>query len=229
MSLLPILYSFRRCPYAIRARLALCQAGVTVQLREVDLRHKPAAMLDISPGATVPVLVGGPGAVWTQSLDIMRWALARNDRDHWLTRGDNAVNQRLVDTNDGDFKQALDRYKYASRHPQRRQADYRDDAVACLIAPLEATLAHGDYLGGKGPCWADAAVFPFVRQFAAVDAAWWREGPWPATQRWLHGWQDSALFALCMQPYTVWQVTDAPVRFPPDLTRPASSLFNPGP
>lgn len=212
---LPILYSFRRCPYAIRARLALCQAGVPVELREVDLRHKPAALLALSPAATVPVLDGGPGAVLVQSLDIMRWALARNDRDRWLTRGDAAGNQHLVDTTDGAFKQALDRYKYASRHPQRSAAEYRDDAVACLVEPLEAVLATADYLGGDRPCWADAAVFPFVRQFAAVDSGWWRDAPWCATRRWLQDWQGSALFAVCMHKYTPWQPGDAPTRFPP--------------
>ena len=212
---LPILYSFRRCPYAIRARLALCQAGVPVELREVDLKRKPPALLAVSSAATVPVLDAGPGAVLVHSLDIMRWALAQSDGDRWLARGDAGLNQRLVDTNDGDFKHALDRYKYANRHPLRSQAAYRDEAVACLIEPLEAALARADYLGGSLPCWADVAVFPFVRQFAGVDPAWWREAPLPAMRRWLNGWQDSALFALCMHKYAVWTPSDEPTRFPP--------------
>jgi glutathione S-transferase len=215
MNVLPILYSFRRCPYAIRARLALCQAGITVELREVDLQRKPPALLAVSAAATVPVLDAGEGVVLLQSLDIMRWALGQSDRDHWMARGDAAFNQRLVDTTDGDFKHALDRYKYANRHPQRSQADYRNDAVACLIEPLEEALARDNYLGGSLPCWADAAVFPFIRQFAGVDAAWWREVPLPATRRWLQGWQDSALFALCMHKYAVWTPSDPPTRFPP--------------
>ena len=212
---LPILYSFRRCPYAMRARLALCQAGVSVELREVDLKHKPAALLAISPAATVPAMDTGAGETLVQSLDIMRWALRHNDPDHWLTRGDPDGNQRLVAINDGDFKQALDRYKYPNRHPQRSQADYRDDAVACLIEPLEAALVAQGFLGGDLPCWADAAIFPFVRQFAAVDAAWWRVGPWPATRNWLQGWQESALFAVCMHKYAVWTPAVAPTLFPP--------------
>ena len=129
MNTLPILYSFRRCPYAIRARLALCQAGVPVELREVDLKRKPPALLAVSSAATVPVLDAGPGAVLVHSLDIMRWALAQSDGDRWLARGDAGLNQRLVDTNDGDFKHALDRYKYANRHPLRSQAAYRDEAA----------------------------------------------------------------------------------------------------
>lgn len=212
---LPILYSFRRCPYAIRARLALCQAGVSVELREVDLKHKPAALLALSPAATVPVLDAGDGAVLVHSLDILRWALGHNDPDAWLTRGDPAVNQHLVDTNDGDFKQALDRYKYANRHPQRTQADYREDAVACLIAPLETALAGQGYLGGDRPCWADAAIFPFVRQFAGVDAAWWHTAPWPATRGWLERWQQGSLFAVCMDKVAVWAPSSSAVLFPP--------------
>ena len=212
---LPILYSFRRCPYAIRARLALCQAGVSVELREVDLKHKPAALLAVSPAATVPVLEPGDGTVLVQSVDIMHWALRHNDPDGWLTRGDADMQQQWVDTNDREFKQALDRYKYANRHPQRTQADYREDAVACLIAPLEAALAGQDHLGGELPCWADAAIFPFVRQFAGVDPAWWHTAPWPATRRWLEHWQQGSLFAMCMHKVTVWAPSSSPVLFPP--------------
>ena len=198
----------------MRARLALCQAGVPVELREVDLKRKPAALLALSPAATVPVLDVEPGTVLVQSLDILRWALAQRDTEHWLTRGDSAFNQWLVHTNDGDFKQALDRYKYANRHPQRTQADYREDAVRLLIAPLEAKLGQGRFVGGDGPCWADVAVFPFVRQFAAVDAAWWDSSPWTTTRHWLRGWQDSPLFSDCMSKQAVWTPGDTPVRFP---------------
>ena len=122
-----------------------------------------------------------------------------------------------MDINDGDFKLALDRYKYANRHPQRSQTDYREEAAACLIEPLEAVLTAGGYMGGSRPCWADAAVFPFVRQFAGVDPGWWHAAPLPATRRWLQGWQDSALFAMCMHKHAVWTASDAPTRFPPLL------------
>lgn len=211
---LPILYSFRRCPYAIRARLALCQAGVPVELREVDLKRKPAALLVVSPQATVPVLVTETAGVLTQSLDIMHWALAQAGDAGWLQRGDGALARQLVSTTDSDFKHWLDHYKYPERHPDRAQTAYRDEAVRCLIEPLEAALLASGHLGGDGPCWADAAVFPFVRQFAAVDAAWWTASPWPASQRWLTGWQTSALFDTCMQKYPVWQPGDTPQRFP---------------
>lgn len=213
-SALPILYSFRRCPYAIRARLALHHAGLTVELREVDLKRKPAELLAVSPQATVPVLVTPSGHVITQSLDIMQWALAQARDASWLQRGDSATLRQLVQVNDSGFKQALDRYKYPERHPERGQAAYRDEAVRCLLEPLEAALLANEHLGGDCPCWADAAVFPFVRQFAAVDAAWWTAAPWPATQRWLAHWQSSALFLACMAKYPVWQAGDAPRYFP---------------
>lgn len=212
---LPILYSFRRCPYAIRARLALCQAGVPVELREVVLSRKPAAMLATSPAGTVPVLQLASGEVIAQSLDIMRWALAQHDAHGWLARGDTPEQRALTDTCDGAFKHALDRYKYAERHPERSAQAWRDDAVACLIAPLEARLCATPQLGGDQPGLADAAIFPFVRQFAAVDPAWWVASPWEATRRWHDAWATSALMATCMHKFAPWQ-PGAPVTvFPP--------------
>jgi glutathione S-transferase len=217
---LPILYSFRRCPYAIRARLALLQAGQRVALREVDLKHKPAAMLAIAPAATVPVLDLGGGTVLTESLDIMRWALEQHDPDNWLVRGNSEHLQRLLNATDGAFKQALDRYKYAERHPQRPPGAYRDEAVQALIGPLEATLATTLFLGGPKPCWVDAAVFPFVRQFAAVDASWWLSSPWAATRQWLDGWLASTLFVDCMRARRpAWQPGDPVEHFPDGPSR----------
>jgi glutathione S-transferase len=212
---LPILYSFRRCPYAIRARLALCQAGVSVELREVALSNKPADMLMASPAGTVPVLQLPSGEVIAQSRDIMRWALAQHDAGGWLARGDTPGQRALTDTCDGAFKHALDRYKYAERHPERSAQTWRDDAVACLITPLEAQLSIHPQLGGDQPGLADAAIFPFVRQFAAVDAAWWVASPWVATRRWHDAWATSALMATCMHKFAPWQ-RGAPVTvFPP--------------
>jgi glutathione S-transferase len=212
---LPVLYSFRRCPYAIRARLALLQAGQRVELREVDLKHKPAAMLAIAPVATVPVLELGDGTVLAQSLDIMRWAWQQHDPAGWLTRGDASPHRALVDTTDGPFKQALDHYKYAERHPQRSPEDYRGDAVQALITPLDEALSASRFLGGPEPSWVDAAVFPFVRQFAAVDTGWWSAAPWAATRQWLDGWLTSPLFQQCMSArHPAWQAGDPPVYCP---------------
>ncbi len=210
---LPVLYSFRRCPYAMRARMALAQAGQVVQLREVALRAKPQALLAVSPEATVPVLVL-PDRVLTHSLDIMVWAWQGHDPDGWLARRDTPDNHALVAANDGAFKQALDRYKYAERFPERPQSSYRDDALAALIAPLEQRLLQQPFLGGAHPCLTDLALMPFVRQFAAVLPAWWASAPFPATQAWLQGWLAGPLFAQAMVPYTPWMPGDAATSFP---------------
>lgn len=196
----PLLYSFRRCPYAIRARLALAQAGVVVQTVEVDLKHKPAALLAVSPTATVPVLVLPDGQVLNQSLDIMHWAMAQHDPAGWLCSRQPERDESLVKTNDSAFKYWLDSYKYAERHPAEPPEHYRQQAVDCLLAPLDAALAtDGPWLGGGQPVWADAAIFPFVRQFASIDAGWWAACRLSATRAWLQRWLDSPLFADVMR------------------------------
>lgn len=210
---LPVLYSFRRCPYAIRARLALLQAGIPVELREVDLKRKPPELLASSPAATVPVLELGRAQVLSQSLDIMRWALAQHDPHDWLRPDHEPDHQTLIQTNDGPFKHWLDRYKYAERHPGRPRTAYRDEALACGVEPLEKRLQAAPFLGGTHPCLSDAAVFPFVRQFAAVEPLWWASAPWPATRLWLEQWQASPLWTACMVKVAVWQPGTVPVRF----------------
>jgi glutathione S-transferase len=214
MATLPILYSFRRCPYAIRGRLALLQAGVAVELREIDLRRKPAELLACSSAATVPVLDLGGGQVLTQSLEIVRWALAQNDPDAWLARGNSALTKQLVEATDGEFKHWLDRTKYAERFPEQPAGFYRAAAERCLIEPLEVALCATGHLGGDATNWADAAIFPFVRQFAAVDASAWSASPWKATQRWLDQWLSSALFATCMVKHPRWQAGSPGPRWP---------------
>lgn len=200
---LPVLYSFRRCPYAIRARLALTQAGVAVQTVEVDLKHKPAALLAASPAGTVPVLVLPSGEVLAQSLDIMRWALAQHDPACWLRTEPRCDEKFWIKTTDSAFKHWLDRYKYFDRHPDHPQAYYRQQAIDCLLNPLEQALGtHGPWLGGTQPVLADAAVFPFVRQFSGVEPGWWASAPLPATRAWLSAWLDSPLFKGVMQKST---------------------------
>jgi glutathione S-transferase len=160
------------------------------------------------------VLDLGQGRVLTQSLEILQWALQQNDPEGWLQHGDPAFNQRLVDTTDGEFKRWLDRYKYAERFPERSAAEWRDEAVRCLIEPLEARLKEQAHVGGPNPCWADAAVFPFVRQFSAVDPAWWTASPWTHTRRWLEAWLSAPLFLACMHKVPVWTPGAPRVRFP---------------
>ena len=198
---LPLLYTFRRCPYAIRARLAIAVAGVNVAEVEVSLRDKPAAMLAISPKGTVPVLQLPDGRVLEQSLDIMRWALAQHDPEGWSQGGD-ATSQALIATNDGEFKRALDRYKYPARHPDTTQTQVRDVEAAPFLQLLESRLAYlplspaavqGGLIGVRMQ-FADAAIFPFIRQFAAVDSVWWQQSPYPCLRAWLQNWQTSPLF-----------------------------------
>lgn len=210
MSAFPILYSFRRCPYAMRARLALAAAGVVVELREVQLRQKPAALLAISPKATVPVLLTETSEVIDESLDIMFWALRRSDPEGWLAGTDSA--RALIARNDGEFKHWLDRYKYADRYPEHSQTDYRRHGEAFLTA-LDDRLRGSAYLRGDRFGLADAAIAPFVRQFAAVDHAWFETAAYPALRRWLSEFLASTRFAGIMHGYSAWQPDAAPVWF----------------
>ncbi|HAF01654.1 MAG TPA: glutathione S-transferase [Methylophilaceae bacterium] len=196
-SKLPILYSYRRCPYAMRARMALKYAGVEVEIREISLRDKPSHMLQVSPKGTVPVLVLQEGTVIEESLEIMQWALQQHDPACWLKADANQV-AILIAENDRSFKQALDRYKYPERYPEYSQLEYRNQGEAFLIK-LEALLTQNVFLLGASPCLADVAVFPFMRQFAAVDHAWLEASSYVELKRWLRGWINSDLFMSIME------------------------------
>jgi len=207
----PILYSFRRCPYAIRARLALLASGTSCEIREVKLAAKPAEMLALSSKATVPMLHLPDGRVIDESLDIMRWALARNDPDGWLERSDEA----LIAGNDGPFKHHLDRYKYPNRHgtdPVEHRA-----AALDLLRLLEARLQATPYLCGDLVGLADAALMPFVRQFAQTDRAWFDALPLPGLQAWLARLTGSPLFDAAMVRLAPWKAGDAQILFPASL------------
>lgn len=204
----PILYSFRRCPYAMRARMALAISGTKCHIREVKLSRKPAELIAASPKATVPVLALGDGLVLAESLDIMRWALERNDPERWLEREDAA----LIETNDGQFKHHLDRYKYPERHGSD-PASHRAAGLE-LLARLNSRLAGQENLCGDRRGITDIALFPFVRQFAATDRAWFDAQPLPHLQAWLDRHLRSDLFAAIMLRLVPWQPQDPPVEFP---------------
>ena len=187
----PLLYTYRRCPYAMRARMALLQAGVAFDAFEIVLRDKPAEMLALSPKGTVPVLRLPGGQVLEQSLDIMRWAFVETgDAGGWWARAQSADNLALLGACDGPFKHHLDRTKYPERFGGGAdlRAHHREQAVQVLLAPLDAQLQGTGQLGGYAPCAADLAILPFVRQFAAVDVGWFEGLPLPALQGWLSGW-----------------------------------------
>lgn len=208
----PVLYSFRRCPYAIRARLALHISGIAYELREVDLRNKPAAMLAASPKGSVPVLVLQDGTVIDESWGIMRWALQQHDPENWLGRDGKHLDDAaaLVNINDDTFKAALDRYKYAERHHEHPQTYYRTQGEQFLQI-LETRLHASAYLQGNSLSISDAAIFPFVRQFAGVDPEWFARSPYPGLRSWTETLTQSILFAPVMRKYPAWQDKDCPV------------------
>ncbi|MEZ5680212.1 MAG: glutathione S-transferase [Erythrobacter sp.] len=195
-----VLYSFRRCPYAIRARMALRVSGLSYEHREVVLRDKPAAMLEASPKGTVPVVVQGDGSVIDESIDIIRWALGQNDPETWLERDD----AQLIQANDGPFKRNLDRYKYHTRYDDADPGFHRGQCLEHLET-LEARLASQPYLRGETRGLADIATFPFVRQFANHDEAWFAAQELPKVQDWLGRLTGSDLFAAIMEKHPKWE------------------------
>jgi len=210
----PVLYSFRRCPYAIRARLALRASAVQVALREVVLADKPAALRERSAKATVPVLVVNDLEVIEESLDIMRWALQQNDPQGWLLTDDKLIaeSKRLITANDIEFKPWLDRYKYADRYPEYPMEHYRGQAEV-FLSQLEEILARSPFLLGESSTLADMAIFPFMRQFSNVDKEWFDNSSYPFLQAWLAKLLELPLFASVMEKYPQWKVGDPEVMF----------------
>lgn len=231
----PILYSFRRCPYAIRARMALVYAEITYELREVSLKNKPQEMLNISPKGTTPVMQIFKGIgdspqsslILEESLDIMNWAVQQNDPQNWknLSEESLAISKNLITTNDRDFKQALDRYKYPNRFPEQSPEFYRQQAEVFLqvlelqlqqhkISEFENTALNLKYSNSEQEknnflicdrqTLADVAIFPFVRQLAYVDIEWFSSSPYIHLQQWLKWHETSSLFELVMQKFPVW-------------------------
>ncbi|CAN6960330.1 MULTISPECIES: glutathione S-transferase [Psychrobacter] len=207
------LYSFRRCPYAMRARLGILFAELQVELREITLKNKPMQMLAISPKATVPVLQLADGRVIEESREIMEWVLEQQDPQRLL---DSEVLQQanaLIDKNDNEFKHWLDRYKYADRHPEMTQEEYRQRGEVFLQV-LEELLTKNPYLLGDSITIADIGVMPFVRQFAHVDRDVFYDLPYPNLQRWLQDWLAHPSFLQAMKKYQPWQEEDDVVLFP---------------
>ncbi len=212
---LPTLYSFRRCPYAMRARLAVLASGVRCELREIVLRDKAPAFLSASPKGTVPVVVTQSGEVIEQSLDVMHWALAQNDPGQWLAPVGAAQEEMndLIAECDGPFKDSLDRYKYANRYEGADPLVERAKAEV-FLRKLDGRLAAVQYLCGAEMCLADMAIAPFVRQFANVDRAWFDGQDWPHLIAWLEAFLASGQFEAIFKKYPQWQAGDAPTVFP---------------
>ena len=214
MDTLPILYSFRRCPYAIRARLAIAASGQTVELREIVLRDKALEFLQTSPSATVPCLKSGD-MVLDESLDIMLWALDLDDPENWLSpeSGNREEMLALITRCDGPFKTHLDRYKYHTRY-EDAQRDQERTAASEFLLDLNRRLENRAWLFGDRPSLADFAILPFVRQFAKSDRAWFDAQDWSDLKRWLEAFESSARFQDVMPKWQKWSVDENPVRFP---------------
>jgi glutathione S-transferase len=201
MNDLAVLYSYRRCPYAMRARMALSYAGVAVEIREISLRDKPLDMLSISPKGTVPVLQTGP-LVIEQSLEIMQWALSQSDKDGWLNNLEASAD--LITINDGPFKRLLDQYKYPNKFPEVAIKDTLDKAMDICLLPLEQRLQKSRYLLGDQMRLADVAIFPFIRQFSMVNSVWFEKSHLNHLKKWLNEQIESDLFLSVMHKYPTW-------------------------
>lgn len=204
-SKLPILYSFRRCPYAMRARLAIEISEVKVEIREVALSNKPKELIECSAKATVPVLQLTDKTVIDESRDIMFWALKQHDPYNWLSVKfiDIQETNRLIDSNDNEFKQFLDKYKYASRYPEMEMEAYRQQGEY-FLKELENKLTKTQYLLNDAISLADIAIFPFVRQFAYVDKDWFDNAEYAKLRFWLNDLLNSSLFHKIMIKQPEW-------------------------
>jgi len=198
---LPVLYTFRRCPYAMRARMAIYAADVKVEQIEVSLKNKPPSLLTYSPKGTVPVVVTSNGDVIEQSRDIMLWALNQADPDNWLLQQDERAQQQmtqLVDCCDFEFKAFLDRYKYFDRYPEQSQLEYRQQAEV-FLHQLELRLSQNSFLIDGQMRFADVAIFPFIRQFVGVDAGWFAQSIYKNLGRWLDTCINTSMFEAIMK------------------------------
>jgi len=200
--MLPILYSYRRCPYAMRARMALQYAGIKLEHREIELRNKPQSMLLASPKGTVPVLCVD-GQIMDQSLDIMHWAIAQSDPDKW---GDVDEHKALlwISKNDGPFKKLLDQYKYPNRYPELIQEEVLGAVEELMLKPIETALQTSQYLLGSKMTWVDVAIFPFIRQFSMVNPQRFERLPYPLVKQWLNQHLESDLFKSVMDKHPNW-------------------------
>jgi len=208
-----ILYSFRRCPYAIRSRMSLYKAGLIFELREIKLRNKPEQMLEASPKGTVPVLILQNGTIIDESLDIMKWALGKNDPDSWLD-ADETEMKFLIDRNDNKFKLALDRYKYPQHFPNEDCTGARE-VCAEILNDLNIRLEKHQQILSNNIAMADIAIFPFIRQCAFVDEEWFNNLSVPHLQKWLQEHLESTLFKVVMMKFKIWSQGNKPTLFNP--------------
>ena len=209
---LPILYSFRRCPYAMRARMAIHISGQKCELREVLLRDKPPSMLEYSAKATVPVLILQDGKVIDESLDVIDWALNLNDPDNWQRSKDTKKTKELIKINDGEFKYHLDRYKYSKRYDNEDPEFHRKKCLK-FIESVNNELNNSKYIFDDNISYADIVLLPFIRQFRIADIDWFDALPYNNLKKWLSGFLDSTLLNSIMKKYDLWKEGDKSIVF----------------
>lgn len=202
----PVLYSFRRCPYCIRAHMALKNTGLKIELREVKLGDFPEQALKVSPKATVPILVLPDNTIIDESWDIVKWALIQNDPDNWLGENSRFLPgaEMLVETNDFSFKNDLDHYKYSDRYPEHSQLYYRQ-SCEIFIEELEGMLRVNNFLLDEQLSLADISVFPFIRQFSLVDKNWFDKSHYEKVKKWLDDLVGSDIFQSAFQKQGIWK------------------------
>ena len=209
---LPILYSFRRCPYAMRARMAIHASGQKCELREVLLRDKPPSMLEYSPKGTVPVLILQDGYVIDESLDVIDWALNLNDPDKWQRSKDTKKTKELIKINDGEFKYHLDRYKYSKRYDNEDPEFHRKKCLK-FIESINNELNNSEYIFDDNISYADIVLLPFIRQFRIADIEWFDSLPYDNLKKWLSSFLDSSLLNSIMKKYDLWKEGDKSIVF----------------
>ena len=209
---LPILYSFRRCPYAMRARMAIHASGQKCELREVLLRDKPPSMIEYSLKGTVPVLILQDGNVIDESLDVIDWALNLNDPDNWQRSKDNEKTKELIKINDGEFKHHLDRYKYSKRYDNEDPEFHRKKCLK-FIESVNNELNNSKYIFDDNISYADIVLLPFIRQFRIADIEWFDSLPYDNLKKWLSSFLNSSLLNSIMKKYDLWKEGDKSIVF----------------
>ena len=209
---LPILYSFRRCPYAMRARMAIHISSQKCEIREVLLRDKPPSMLEYSSKGTVPVLVLQSGEVIDESLDVIDWALNMNDPDNWQRSKNNEKTKELIKINDGEFKYHLDRYKYSKRYDNEDPEFHRKKCLK-FIESINNELNNSEYIFDDNISYADIVLLPFIRQFRIADMEWFDSLPYDNLKKWLSSFLDSSLLHSIMKKYDLWKEGDKSIVF----------------
>ena len=204
---LPILYSFRRCPYAMRARMAIHISSQKCEIREVLLRDKPPSMLEYSSKGTVPVLVLQSGEVIDESLDVIDWALNLNDPDNWQRSKNNEKTKELIKINDGEFKYHLDRYKYSKRYDNEDPEFHRKKCLS-FIEKVNSELQNSKYIFDDEISYIDISLLPFIRQFRIADNEWFDELPYENVKSWLSNFLNSELLKSIMSKYDLWKEGD---------------------